>query len=403
MKVGIIGGGAAGMMAAIIAAKGGAEVTILEHKDRVGKKILSTGNGRCNLSNRYQSPECYRGTHPDFGWNVVQQFPVEDTVTFFQELGLCIKDKNGYLYPYSEQASAVLDLLRLELDHLGVEVCPATTIQSIKKKQNFVVQTAEQTVMFDKLILATGSKAAPVTGSDGSGYRYAKQFGHHIIKPLPALVQLHGEGDFFKAVAGVRTEASLEVLSDGKQLATERGELQLTKYGLSGIPIMQVSRYAVEALENGQKVMVQINFQPGFTKNSWLAYVDKQLEWNGYKSMEDFLLGMMNKKLIPVLCKRAGIHNRKTAWELKDKEWKRLADAILSFTVPIIGFNGFEEAQVCMGGVDTNEIDISTMESKLCKNLYLIGELLDVDGTCGGYNLQFAWSSGYLAGVACGE
>lgn len=401
MKVGIIGGGAAGMMAAITAAKGGAEVTILEHKDRVGKKILSTGNGRCNLSNRYQSPECYRGSHPDFGWNVVQQFPVEDTLTFFQELGLCLKDKNGYLYPYSEQASTVLDLLRLELSHLGVEVCTATTIQSIKKKQNFVVQTEEQTFAFDKLILATGSKAAPVTGSDGSGYRYAKQFGHHVIKPLPALVQLHGEGDFFKAVAGVRTEVSLEVLSNGKQLVAEHGELQLTKYGLSGIPIMQVSRYAVEALENGQTVTVQINFQSEFTKDSWLAYVDKQLEWNGYKSMEDFLLGMMNKKLIPVVCKRAGINGRKTAWELKDKEWARLADAILSFTVPIIGSNGFEEAQVCMGGIDTDEIDMHTMESKLCKNLYLIGELLDVDGTCGGYNLQFAWSSGYLAGTAC--
>ena len=164
---------------------------------------------------------------------------------------------------------------------------------------------------------------------------------------------------------------------------------------------MQVSRYAVEALDNGKHVTVQINFQPEFTKDSWLSHVDKQLEWNGYKSVEDFLLGMLNKKLIPVLCRQAGINSRKTAWELKDKEWTRLADAILAFTVPIIGFNGFEEAQVCMGGVDTDEIDIHTMESKLCKNLYLIGELLDVDGTCGGYNLQFAWSSGYLAGGHC--
>lgn len=401
MKIGIIGGGAAGMIAAITAAKGGAEVTILEHKDRVGKKILSTGNGRCNLSNRYQSPECYRGTHPDFAWNVVQQFPVEDTLSFFQELGLRIKDKNGYLYPYSEQASAVLDLLRLELSHLGVEICTETTIQSIKKKQNFVVQTQEKEFTFEKLILATGSKAAPVTGSDGSGYRYAKKFGHHIIKPLPALVQLHGEGDFFKAVAGVRTEVSLEVLAEGKQLVAERGELQLTKYGLSGIPIMQISRYAVEALDNGENVEVRINFQPEFAKEDWLEHVDKQLEWNGYKSIEDFLLGMLNKKLIPVLCKRAGINGRKIAWGLKDREWIRLADAILSFTVHVTDYNGFEEAQVCMGGVDTDEIDVHTMESKLCKDLYLIGELLDVDGTCGGYNLQFAWSSGYLAGMVC--
>lgn len=401
MKVGIIGGGAAGMMAAITAAKGGAEVTILEHKDRIGKKILSTGNGRCNLSNRYQSPACYRGTNPEFGWNVVQQFPVEDTLTFFKELGLYTKDKNGYLYPYSEQASAVLDLLRMELSHLGVEIYTGITIQSIKKKQNFVVQTQEQEFVFEKLILATGSKAAPVTGSDGSGYRYARQFGHHIKKPLPALVQLHAEGEFFKAVAGVRTEVNLEVISEGELMVTERGELQLTKYGLSGIPIMQVSRYVVEALDKGQNVTVQINFQPDFTKADWLSYAYKRLEWNGYKTIEDFLLGLLNKKLIPILCKRAGINSRKTAWELKDKEWTRLADTILSFTVSITGSNGFDEAQVCMGGVDTNEIDISTMESKLCKNLYLIGELLDVDGTCGGYNLQFAWSSGYLAGMAC--
>lgn len=400
----IIGGGASGLMAAITAAREGAQVTILEHMDRVGKKILATGNGRCNMTNLSMREECYRSEQKRFPMKVIDQFSVWDTLTFFDEIGIITKSKGGYIYPNSEQASAVLDTLRLEAEAQGVHIVTSCEIYTItKQKKEFRVKTSQGVFCSERLILATGSKAAPVTGSDGSGYVLAEAFGHRIIRPLPALVQLRCEGKQFKQLAGIRCEAVLQLLADGKVLAHEEGELQLTDYGISGIPTFQLSRFASVALAEGRKVTVKIDFLPSKSMSDTESFLLKRAERMSKRSTSDFLTGVLNKKLAGVLLKQSGIPFEVPISEVKQEALKKLAKQIKSMEVTVTATNSFEQAQVCCGGVDTREVRAETMESKLVSGLYLIGELLDVDGICGGYNLQWAWSTGAIAGKCAGR
>ncbi len=398
MNVVIIGGGASGMTAAVTAAKAGAKVTILEHKDRVGKKILSTGNGRCNFTNLQLNIDGYRGASPEFIQSVLNQFTVEDTLNFFESLGIMAKEKHGYVYPYSEQAAAVLDALRFELEHLGIRVRCEEEIQNIFYKGSFMIQTNHGKYQADKLILACGSKASPVTGSDGSGYTLAKAFGHSIKPVVPALVQLYGDDSIFPSVGGVRCDAQVTVCIDGHAVATDRGELQLTDYGVSGIPVFQISRYAAMGLYEKRKVVVHLNFMPDFSEQRLFYYMLNRAVNQSWKNMEQFLTGLFPKKLALAFIKKAGLSVMTKAESCSASTWKALTQLILDYPVKISGTKGFESGQICAGGVDTDELVAETLESKLQDNLYIIGELLDVDGICGGYNLQWAWSSGYVAG-----
>lgn len=401
----IIGGGASGLMASIAAAREGAEVTVLEHMDRVGKKLLSTGNGRCNMTNLSLRAEYYRCSQRQFPMKVLDRFSVWDSLTFFDEIGIVTKNRNGYIYPNSEQASSVLDTLRLEADHAGVHTVVGCQIKAIKKEglRRFTVETEGETYRGDRLILATGSKAAPSTGSDGSGYDYARQFGHHIVCPLPALVQLRCEGKFFKQLAGIRCEAVVKLKSNGKIIAADEGELQLTDYGISGIPTFQISRFASVALNDGRKVSAVIDFFPSKSMNDARQFLKQRAEHMAYRSAGDFLTGVLNKKLALVLLKLSGIRAEETVGQIKPPSLERLVNEIKQFEVPVTATNSFEQAQVCCGGVDTSEVRPDTMESRLVPGLYLIGELLDVDGICGGYNLQWAWSTGAIAGRCAGR
>ena len=396
----IVGGGASGLTAAIWAAKTGAVVTVLEHMDRVGKKILSTGNGRCNLTNLYMEEECYRCGQPGFPMNVIKGFDVKSTLDFFQELGILPKDRQGYVYPNSDQAASVLDVLRSETAHRNVEILCGCDVKKIKKcKQSFEIISSAGTYRPDAVILAAGSKAAPSTGSDGSGYELAEAFGHRIIKPLPALVQLRCEGKFFKQLTGVRTEAQLCLLADGKAVIQDRGELQLTDYGISGIPTFQISRFASVALDQKKKVSVAIDFLPAMSFDETSKFLNERIKRMYYKKCDELLTGVLNKKLASVLLKQSGIDGEAAVSSISAAQAGALAVQIKKFLVKVSAVNPFENAQVCCGGVDTVEINSNTMESKLVKDLYIAGELLDVDGICGGYNLQFAWSSGALAGI----
>lgn len=400
----VIGGGASGLTAAISAARRGADVTILEHMDRVGKKILSTGNGKCNMTNLVQEPSCYRGDHPEFGPAVIGHFPVDQTLEFFKGLGILPKIKNGYVYPNSEQASSVLDVLRMEAERLKINVvcgCEVTGIRSLPP--GFRVLTSLGEYQADRVILAAGSKAAPNTGSDGSGYELARQLGHRIIKPLPALVQLRCDSSYEKQLSGIRTEAKVTLLADKKKAAEDTGELQLTDYGISGIPVFQISRYAVKALDQKRRVTAVLDFLPKMSKEETLAYLTERKEQMGYKNAESFFTGLFNKKLALVLLKRAGIRPGFLMKEAGEKQLLALLRQIKEMEVVITASNPFQQAQICCGGVDTNEVNPDTMESRKLKGLYLAGELLDVDGICGGYNLQFAWSSGYLAGASAAD
>ena len=403
IHVAVIGGGASGMMAAITAARAGAAVTVLEHTDRVGKKILSTGNGKCNFSNRFMEAECFRSDTPAFPMQVIRSFDVDDTVSFFAGLGIVPAERNGYLYPASGQAASVLDVLRHAMEREGVDVRTGITVQDIRKKQHqFRINCGEHTILCDRVILAAGSKAAPKTGSDGSGYVLAEKLGHRVIPPLPALVQLRCRENYYKSVAGVRTEASVSLYSKkgGKErlLAEDRGELQLTDYGISGIPVFQISRYASRVLAEGGSVFCLLDFWPGTYAEAFRAQLSDRRRILRDMPVSEFFTGWFNRKLGDLFLSLEGIDRKKPCGRMTDAEIKALARRIRAFRTEIAGTNSFDQCQVCAGGVDAGEIFPERMESRLVPGLYFAGEIVDVDGICGGYNLQWAWSSGHAAG-----
>lgn len=407
MKIGIIGGGAAGMTAAVAAARAGADVVILEKNDRIGKKILVTGNGKCNLSNLSFSASCYHSKETEKAWRIASRFTPQDTIRFFEEMGLCIKDKNGYLYPACEQASAVLDVLRYEIASLPVKVFCGETAERIyvlDKNQGFEVFCKEsgKKYLFDQLIVTSGGQASPKTGSDGDGYRMLKEIGLSVVRPVPALVQLRCAGNHFKALSGIRCEAKLALFIDGKKRAEEAGELQMTDYGISGIPVFQLSRHAAYALAAKKRTEVVIDLFPQISKRQlkdWFTARKKQLAG---RTAEEFLTGTIHKKWVLYFLKEYGIRPQDSAETVPDANWLSLLEAVKEFTVHVTDTNSFQNAQVCAGGVSLNETD-ENLESVRYPGLYIAGELLDVDGRCGGYNLQWAWGSGYLAGKAAAE
>ena len=397
--VAVIGGGAAGMMAAITSAREGARVTILEHKERIGKKILSTGNGRCNFTNTYQTPACYRSDNRDFAWNIIQKFNVEKTISFFKELGIYPKDRNGYLYPYSDQAAAILEVLQIEVAKLDICVMTEINVLDIQPvKKGIRITTDKKTITADSVILACGSKAAPVTGSDGSGYQLAKLLGHRIVPVLPALVQLRCAEKFYKSISGVRVQGSVEIYADDIFLESDTGEIQLTNYGISGIPVFQVSRYAAKALYKKQSVTAVLNFMPDMNKDEFLLFLQERITLCPYKTLDEFFTGVFPKKLCELWIRLSRLPKEMRVSDLSGEQLEKLVLLIQHLRTYITETNSFEQAQICCGGVDTTEINPDTLESNYVPGIYFAGELLDVDGICGGYNLQWAWSSGFVAG-----
>ena len=397
--IAVIGGGASGMMAAITAASQGAHVILLEHKDRIGKKILSTGNGRCNFTNTHQEPLCYHSENPLFPWGIIRQFDAQSAISFFLQLGVYSKNRGGYLYPNSDQASAVLDALRMEIARLNVDIRTGVEVRDIRPgRKGFTIYTGNGENRVDRVILCTGSKAAPATGSDGSGYDLAKRLGHRMIPVLPALVQLRCEGKFFKAISGVRVNGSVSIWSDGECIAKDSGEIQLTDYGISGIPVFQVSRYASQLLYEKKDVTAVLDFMPDFTKEQTESFLSARAKTRPEKPAEMFLIGLFHKKLSDLWIKMLRIPREKKAGEMTGEEIRKLVQLIKDFQVRVTATNSFEQAQVCRGGIDTADVDETTLESRYVPGLYFAREVLDVEGMCGGYNLQWAWASGYVAG-----
>lgn len=394
-KIVIIGGGASGFMAAITAAKAGAAVTILEQNSRFGKKLLATGNGKCNLTNLEQKKEYYRSNTPDFPHTALNTFTVQDTIAFFHEIGLYTKDKHGYLYPYSEQAASVVELLELEARRLKIKLKTNEKVIKVEQQHDdtFIVYTASWQYDCDRVILCCGSSASAIEGSDGFGYELAKRFGHTIIQPLPALTGLKGTGKSFAKWAGVRIEASIELYVDAPdtQVYKQKGELQLTEYGISGIPVFQLSRYASRALANGRNVKAILDFMPSMSDEQCIAFLKERQETRMNKTLKEQLIGIFPSKLIDVF------FDTKKPSKVSVEE---LVHTIKHFKLNIKDTLDLMHAQVCTGGVSCKEVNPETMESLFVPHLYFCGELLDIDGTCGGYNLQWAWSSGYLAGTS---
>ena len=383
----IVGAGASGLVAAIKAAAGGAAVTVLEQNDRPGRKICATGNGRCNMTNLNQAEGVYRGAHPEFAKDALEQFSVKDTISFFQELGICITNRNGWIYPRSNQAQSVVEVLTMKVRSLKVKLKTNQLVTGVSFSEgHWNVHTDGWPYTCDAVILATGSRASSVAGSGESGYEIARSLGHHLIEPLPALTALkckgNSKGNSFSGWSGVRTEGKVTLYINGTPETSQQGELQLTDYGISGIPVFQISRYAIRAVHENKKAELSINFFPELSKEELREYLGKRQKKCPYKNGKELLTGLFPEKLIRVLSAQ-----------------KDLISAITDFRLSVKDGLPFEQAQVCSGGVDTSEVDSHTMESRLHKGLYFAGELLDIDGTCGGYNLQWAWSSGAAAGV----
>lgn len=399
-RIAVVGGGASGMMAAIIAAKQGAQVVIYEGKDRLGKKILATGNGKCNYTNIEQKDKYYRGSHPEFSKRARTAFSAEDTLAFFQRIGIEPKIKNGYVYPHSEQAVSVADALSMEVRALKIEVITDIVTEITKTGDLFEVTGGQGKRSFDRVILACGSCAGMKNEKEFKGYELAASFGHHITPILPALVQLRCKEKWFKTVAGVRTEGLLLVYSNEREIAREKGELLFAEYGLSGIPVFQISRFAADALYRGEQVYCKVDLLPDYSVDRLIQLITERRDNLENRTAEEMLVGLLNHKLNYILLKECGIDP-----VLDAKKAFRKASVIEQFVILCKGLtchvtecNPFANAQVCAGGVDTTELNPGTMESKIVTGLYMAGELIDVDGTCGGYNLQWAWSSGYVAG-----
>lgn len=387
----VVGGGASGLMAAITAARAGAKVTILEQNGKLGKKILSTGNGRCNMTNLDQNPACYRSSVPSFAQKVLETFSVEETLSFFKELGIFSKNRNGYIYPRSNQAVSVVEALEMEARRLRIKCKTQEEVVSIEKMESgFSVLTKTWHYDCDSVIMACGSKASVIEGSNGSGYVLARKLGHTIIEPLPALVGLKGIGTYFSKWAGVRCDATVTLKIAEESIISDTGEIQLTDYGISGIPVFQISRYASRALAEKQTVSVELDFIPDMSEQEIVEELIRLAETDSSKKVRNLLTGLLPSKLIDTLVEKTdGI--------------PEIAEKIKHFIIPIKEPMDFTHAQVCTGGVSCEEIDADTMESKRIPGIYFCGELTDVDGACGGYNLQWAWSSGYLAGLSASK
>lgn len=396
MNVFVIGGGASGLTAAIKAREAGCNVVILERNNKCGKKLLTTGNGRCNFYNEKQDLKFYHSEDMEIFAEIFNH-KKDEILKFFKELGIVSKVNNGYYYPFSNQASSVVNALMLKVEKLNIKVINNELVKSIKKEDKFIISTEHNQFIADKVIIAAGSKAAPKTGSDGSSYDLVKSLGHSIIEVVPSLVQLEGKDNFYKEWKGVRSDAILSLLENNQKIKEERGEVQFTDYGISGICTFNLSGIISRGLLENKNYKILINLIPWFKGNKedflqWMNNQDEKLK--DYK-LREILEGFLNYNLVNLISKLENI-SATSKWNDVNKE--KVINRIMSFEFNVLKTKSFDNAQVCSGGVPLKEINPKTMESLKTKGLYLTGEVLDVNGDCGGYNLSFAWMSGMVAG-----
>ncbi len=400
----IAGGGASGLMASISAARNGSHVILIEKNDRVGKKLLITGNGRCNLSNECISSSDYHSMTAGFAMGIIKRFDKNAVLEFFNGLGLEFSiEENGRIFPRSMQASSLLDLFRMEIERLNIEVVTGSEIMTIirDRKGNFEL-TDKTGIPYKcrKAVISCGGRAAPQTGSDGYGYRLAGMMGHSIITPMPALVQLKLSGEAHKAMEKMLWNAEVSLFLNNRKLRTVSGDIIFTYYGISGLAVLDLSRDAVKGISDDQLTEIEINFLPDIPIDKKTAFIRRRRDDHPERAMDNFLTGVINKRIGQTIIKAAGIRLGSKASELSENEISRLARFLNGWRFTVTGNTGWENAQVTAGGIDCREVNEKTLESKLVKGLYFCGEILDVDGNSGGYNLQWAWSSGFIAGKA---
>jgi predicted Rossmann fold flavoprotein len=419
-KLFIIGAGAAGLIAAVTARDLGIDTAILEGNDRIGKKILMTGDGRCNITNESTATGTdeavalsrkFHSNQAGFPLPVLQQFGIRQTIDFFSALGLPLtRLKDGLMYPMSLQAASVLDIFQLALEDRNVPVYFKNKVLDVIVSTDYPrftiicqTETEEQVVYTSEyLFLCAGGLTGPKTGTDGSGYTLAQRLGHTLVEPVPAIVQLKLQYPHLKALSSIKFQGQAHIIVNGEVSRSEFGEIGFTEYGIAGPVILQLSRKAAYHLARGESVTVSVDLMPGRTEEEVVEFLEMYWGTIGHRTVADSFIGILNKKLIPVLLKEAGI-DQQPHLLCQDLSWKTRGifyRIMKHWEFKVTDTNSFANAQATAGGVDTTELIEGTLESKLVPGLYLAGEVMDVDGDYGGYNLQWAWSSGYAAAMA---
>ena len=401
MKVGIIGAGASGVFAALILKQNYIDTTVIERNANALKKIYATGNGRCNFTNRNVSYKNYHGENPKFTISAIKKFDNYDVIEFFNDMGIPeVELENGKIFPKSLQASSIVKQMMCLANHLEVEFIFDSFVDDVRKNGNvFEVKSNDSIYKFDYLIVACGSKAYKKSGSDGNGYILMKKLGHNIVKTHPGIVQLRLNGDSFKKMSGTKFKANAKLVVDGKEVFEFYHDVLFTDYGISGPTILQLSGEAIRAKNNGLDVKIRID-TVDLDENKLYEHLIYIISLNYYKKINELLVGLINDNLIEEVLNQAGISYDINVCELSKEEIYKLAHTLKNLEFSVSGYKDEDSGQITCGGVDTDEINPSTMESKKIKNLYIIGEIMDVDGDCGGYNLQWAFSSAYSCAMS---
>ena len=410
-RVAVVGGGAAGLMAAVTAAQAGAKVTVLERCDRVGRKLLATGNGRCNLTNLRARASNYHSIRPAgaaLAGEVLAGLPPPGLLAVFESLGLLWREEDeGRVYPRSGQAAAVLDVLRLACDRLGVETRCGQTVRDLKQTPDgFALSLAggsASALSAGRVIVAAGGRASPHLGSDGGGYALLTALGHALTPCYPALVQLRCAREGLQALKGLRVQAEATLFVDGVPIRAEVGEVLFADYGLSGIAALSLARDVGPALAGGRAAYVRLALLPGDDDGARASLVRRRRALFSGVPAGQFATGMLPRRIGEALCRAAGIPPQFPLGGLADTQADALAALLGDWRFPVTGLQPFDSAQVTAGGIDARDFHPSTMESRLVPGLYAAGEVLDVDGDCGGFNLHFAWASGLIAGRSAAQ
>ncbi len=418
--IAVIGGGASGMVSAIYAHKylGDATkepcfVSLFERNARLGKKLLMTGNGRCNLANLEKELARFHGGDPSFTEYALSQYPPEKVIAFFEQIGvLCTAEEDQRVYPASLHASSVLDALRLALDESNISQYRETFIKEISKAGNqFILHASDgKSYTASSVIIATGGMCAPATGSDGNGYKLLTAFDHELAEPVPSIVQLATNTSFVKPISGNKIRGTASLVINGALVRTENGEILFTDYGLSGPPVLQLSGYVSRALHNGkqrgqpQDITIVLDFLPDHSLDEVIAILCNRRNTFPGRKLEEYLTGLFQRRLAYGLMK-SSIKKPLSAIvaELTDDEIAALAQSCKALSITVTGTKSFAHAQVTAGGIKTSGFDASTMGSRHCPGLFACGEILDIDGDCGGFNLHWAWASGFLAGSSAAK
>ena len=404
IKIAVIGGGAAGMMAAGTAVMYGADVTIYESTDRLGKKLAITGKGRCNVTNNCTRDEFLEAVtkNPRFLYAALSAFSTEDTMTLFESLGVSLKTERGRrVFPENDKAISIVNALR---DYsAGARVVHHKVSDIQKTDDGFAVTAANKTSHFDKVIIATGGKSYPLTGSDGSGYKIAMKLGHSVTELIPSLIPLTSHSPFCSMMQGLSLKnVKIDIKNEAdKVLYTDFGEMMFAHFGVTGPVILSASAHIRDYDISSLKL--SIDLKPALDEKTLDARLLSDFQKNSNKDLVNALGDLLPSKMIMPFIDYTGVDGRKKVNSITKEERKKMLDALKSFDIPLDGFRPIEEAIITSGGIDVKEITPKTMESKLHEGLYFAGEIIDVDAYTGGYNLQIAFSTGYLAGKSAAE